>query len=1246
MKTPAFCRTVLLGLLGALPIATTHAQQLVNPNVTPETRALKQFMDSVYKQKIISGQVDDRYLQYIKDNTGGKEPAMMGYDFSNIETCKGNTTGRHNDTDKAIAWVKQRGGIAQFQWHWAAPRGGCDYYTDKTTFDTDVNILNALNSPGSQDYNLLVNDMDRVANELKRLQAAGVPILWRPFHESEGKWFWWGTQGGATMRRLWDFMYDRYTRHHGLNNLIWVWNSYGTNKENWYPGNGTVDIISYDYEEANSWSGYQQLFGSSGKLFGLGEEGRLPDPANFTARPWSYFLTWAYMVEDPSVNSQGKNTRAWLRQVYNDPRVITLSDLNIQPDNDNLARGKAATASTTEGAGFEATKAVDGSTLTRWASSAADANWFTVDLGNIYEINRVVLNWEAAFGRAYQLQVSSDGINWQSIYSTAAGDGGTDDLTGLRGTGRYVRMQGIARGTTWGYSLWELKVYGQSITASSAASSSSSLSSAPVLTNIALNKPALSSGNDDAARAAAKAFDGLGTTRWASTYSDANWLRVDLGASYDISRVVLNWEAAFGRGYQIQLSADGTNWSNVAVVTNGDGGTDDLTLSGTGRYVRMNGTQRATQWGYSLWELQVFGVPSVATSSSSTPSSTSSSVSVSSSSVPPSSSSAPSSVGSSLSCSFLQQNSWGGGGQFEGSVLYSGAGTRNGWSVYMSFSVPVSNLSIWNAVATQISPTLYRVSNASWNGNIASGQRQAFGFTASYPSTPNVTCSEVVTSSSSSAPSSIPVSSSSSSSLSSSSSSVVSVSSQSSSTAPTQGQFRVTAQGSITKDGAPVAANCGNWFGLEGQHEPRNAAVNPDGAPMELYAGNMWWANTGRTLQQTMTEIKNQGLNMIRLPIAPQTLNAADPQGIGAVLKNHPSIRQANARQAMEDFIKLADRNGIQVLVDIHSCSNYLGWRAGRIDARPPYVDATRPGYEFDREKYSCAETGNPASVTTIHAYNEQKWLADLREIASLPSKLGVTNIVGIDIFNEPWDYTWQDWKTLSEKAYTAINSVNPNLLVFVEGVSGHANSQDGSPTSRDVVPHGSLDSNPNWGENLFEAGSNPINIPKDRVVFSPHVYGPSVFVQKQFMDPAQPNCAELEGEAAGQSRCNIVLNQARLEAGWEEHFGYLRDQGYALVVGEFGGNMDWPQRSNTMNDRTLWSHINQPVDRQWQEAFVTYMKRKKIQACYWSVNPESADTNGWFLHAHDPVTNPSAWGTWTGLDPRKTTLLKNLWNQ
>ncbi|MEU0401130.1 glycosyl hydrolase family 8 [Streptomyces sp. NPDC006197] len=106
------------------------------------------------------------------------------------------------------------------------------------------------------------------------------------------------------------------------------------------------------------------------------------------------------------------------------------------------------------------------------------------------------------------------------------------------------------------------------------------------------------------------AVDGSTATRWASVEGvDPQWIRIDLGADHTISRVKLDWEAAYGKAYRIQTSADGSTWTDVYSTTAGDGATDDLTVSGSGRYVRMYGTGRGTPYGYSLWEFQVYGAP-------------------------------------------------------------------------------------------------------------------------------------------------------------------------------------------------------------------------------------------------------------------------------------------------------------------------------------------------------------------------------------------------------------------------------------------------------------------------------------------------------------------------------------------------------------------------------------------------------------------------------------------------------------
>lgn len=254
----------------------------------------------------------------------------------------------------------------------------------------------------------------------------------------------------------------------------------------------------------------------------------------------------------------------------------------------NLALNKPVTVSSTETANFPGTNAVDGSYGSRWASAYVDPSWIRVDLGSVVSVNRVVLRWEAAYGRGYQIQLSNDGTNWTNVYSTTTGDGGVDDLT-ISGSGRYLRMNGTARGTSWGYSLWEIEAYG---TANP---------------NRALNRPVQVSSTETANFPGSAAVDGSGTTRWSSGYVDPSWIQVDLGSTIALNRVVLRWETAYGRSYQIQTSPDGTNWTTIYSTSTGDGGVDDLAVSGSGRYLRMYGTARATSWGYSLWELEAYG---------------------------------------------------------------------------------------------------------------------------------------------------------------------------------------------------------------------------------------------------------------------------------------------------------------------------------------------------------------------------------------------------------------------------------------------------------------------------------------------------------------------------------------------------------------------------------------------------------------------------------------------------------------
>lgn len=257
----------------------------------------------------------------------------------------------------------------------------------------------------------------------------------------------------------------------------------------------------------------------------------------------------------------------------------------------NAAQGKAVTASSTENAGTPASAAVDGDAGSRWSSAFSDPQWIQVDLGASAQVCRVVLNWETAYATAFQVQVSPDAANWSTVYSTTAGTGGVQTLD-VTGTGRHVRVTGTARATGWGYSLWELGV--NTVTDSGGG---------PVISRF----KKVTASSYEGGNAPAAALDGRTATRWSSQFSDPQWIQVDLGGLATITGVTLNWEAAYATGYRIEVSTDAAVWSTVYSTTAGPGGVENLAVTGTGRYIRLYGTARATGYGYSLWEFDVHG---------------------------------------------------------------------------------------------------------------------------------------------------------------------------------------------------------------------------------------------------------------------------------------------------------------------------------------------------------------------------------------------------------------------------------------------------------------------------------------------------------------------------------------------------------------------------------------------------------------------------------------------------------------
>ncbi|HEX5025466.1 MAG TPA: discoidin domain-containing protein [Agriterribacter sp.] len=262
---------------------------------------------------------------------------------------------------------------------------------------------------------------------------------------------------------------------------------------------------------------------------------------------------------------------------------------NVASAQTNLAVGRPVTVSSTQG-GFPGANAVDGSLGTRWSSAFTDNEWIYVDLGQNFDLSEVRLTWETAYGVDFNIEVSDDAISW-TVASAITGNASLNNTIPMTGyTGRYVRMNGTLRATQWGYSLFEFEIYGTAL-------------------NLAYAKPVLSSSNESAAYPPENAVDANATTtRWSSAYANNQWIAVDLGDIYDLTSVVLRWETALGRDYNIEVSVDGVTWVVATTITNNATFVNTIDMTGTSaRYVRMFGLVRGTQWGFSLYELEVYG---------------------------------------------------------------------------------------------------------------------------------------------------------------------------------------------------------------------------------------------------------------------------------------------------------------------------------------------------------------------------------------------------------------------------------------------------------------------------------------------------------------------------------------------------------------------------------------------------------------------------------------------------------------
>jgi M6 family metalloprotease-like protein len=261
----------------------------------------------------------------------------------------------------------------------------------------------------------------------------------------------------------------------------------------------------------------------------------------------------------------------------------------------NIALNKPVQFSSVESGSYPGSNAVDGDEGSRWSSAFTDNQYFIVDLGSVFSISEIKIKWEAAYGKDFQIQFSSNNIDWTTVEDVWGNTSLTNDFQNVIGTARYVKMYGIHRATPYGFSMYEFEVYGAPAVANM---------------NIAYNKPFVTSSDESTNFIGGKAVDADGNTRWSSTFSEPQYIIIDLLATYQVNHVKIAWEAAYAKNFQVQVSNDNNNWTTIKDVWNNTSLQQDFTdISTTARYIKVYCINRATQYGFSIYELEVYGTP-------------------------------------------------------------------------------------------------------------------------------------------------------------------------------------------------------------------------------------------------------------------------------------------------------------------------------------------------------------------------------------------------------------------------------------------------------------------------------------------------------------------------------------------------------------------------------------------------------------------------------------------------------------
>ncbi|MBE0337379.1 glycosyl hydrolase [Paenibacillus sp. 23TSA30-6] len=321
---------VLLFSVSQQSFIIADAAPPVNSRASAKARQLLTYLSNVPEGTLISGQHD--YLEAPDEQNNklqqisGQYAGLHGYEFGGLanQSHAALQEQRQRVVDSAIQW-SQSGGIVAVTFHQALPGKPKTWKNVQTKLSQAE--FNHYITPGTPQYRQLIADIDEVALSLKTLRDADVPVLWRPYHEMNGNWFWWGNKQNYV--QLWNVMYDRFVNVHHLDNLLWVWspnapNAYSTPYNGTFPGINRVDILAADIYnndyKASYYTGLLKL--AQGKPIGIGESNILPSANVLKNQPtWAYAMTWG--KELSTTNSQST-----IRTFMNQNNIITRDLLN------------------------------------------------------------------------------------------------------------------------------------------------------------------------------------------------------------------------------------------------------------------------------------------------------------------------------------------------------------------------------------------------------------------------------------------------------------------------------------------------------------------------------------------------------------------------------------------------------------------------------------------------------------------------------------------------------------------------------------------------------------------------------------------------------------------------------------------------------------------------------------------------------------------------------------------------------